>query len=651
VLVALLTGAPAGADLPTEATVCVVADSGGFSNPFAGQALDGAEQAGRMHQVEVLAFAPESEFELEPLLHELVEGEGCDLIIGVGFLVAGASELLVTEYPDQLFSFLDFAYPDAFLNVASVQFRVDQPSFIAGYIAAGISETGAVGIYGGMHIPPVTQFMDGYALGVEYYNDRYGTDVEVLGWDVDTQTGLFTDVFWDPWAGYEVTVELFEAGADTVFAVAGGTGEGSLTAAAEWKAAGQTVRIIEPDYDWYDLFGDDSRILLTSVLKETGVAAHHQVEAFANGTWSPGQVWEDLISEGVGLAKFHKTNDQVPPEIREDLKPLAADIAAGNLLTSPWFPLGPVGSVDNPLTVVLFDWEPAIAEAAILEDALRDLTGLEVAVVVAADPNTPVSYLCALTDSTVGMLTAGQVRMAYDFCGADPVYKAVRFGWDSYWTQFVAARGSGFEGLEDLAGMSWAFSDHGSISSYVVPRGMFNLAGVEVGTQFFTGSHTDAVLAVYNGTADFATSFFSPPRTPGEPWEEGDPPDIPDEYVDDCELIGDEGNEQLWCDGYRVLDPRQMVARELGVADVVEKVEIFMITPGIPNDGLSFGGEMPEDVRSLVEAAFEEMADESSPYYDAFMNSLRAMHSWQGLSPADILDYDWITEVLWAAEE
>ena len=45
------------------------------------------------------------------------------------------------------------------------------------------------------------------------------------------------------------------------------------------------------------------------------------------------------------------------------------------------------------------------------------------------------------------------------------------------------------------------------------------------------------------------------------------------------------------------------------------------------------------------------MADESSPYYDAFMNSLRAMHSWQGLSPADILDYDWITEVLWAAEE
>ena len=149
VLVALLTGAPAGADLPTEATVCVVADSGGFSNPFAGQALDGAEQAGRMHQVEVLAFAPESEFELEPLLHELVEGEGCDLIIGVGFLVAGASELLVTEYPDQLFSFLDFAYPDAFLNVASVQFRVDQPSFIAGYIAAGISETGAVGIYAG----------------------------------------------------------------------------------------------------------------------------------------------------------------------------------------------------------------------------------------------------------------------------------------------------------------------------------------------------------------------------------------------------------------------------------------------------------------------------------------------------------------------
>ncbi len=646
-MLALVGVVPAGADQPTGGTVCVVADPGGFENPFAGQALEGAEKAALRHQLEVVSFAPDTEAALAELLSDLVEGGSCDLLIGIGFIVAGAAEPLIGAYPDQLFSFIDNVFPVEFPNVASVQFRVDQPSFLAGYLAAGISETGAVGVYGGMPFPAVTLFMDGYALGVDYYNDRYGTAVDVLGWDVATQTGMFTDAFADPEAGYEATVELFEAGADTVFAVAGGTGMGSLTAAAEWKAAGHNVRVIEPDFDWYDLFGDEARVLLTGVLKNTGVAAFHQVEAFATDTWASGPVWEDLVSDGVGLAKFHKTNDQVPDGLREDLKPLAAEISAGMILTSPWFPLGPVGTAGHPVTVVLFSWEPPGGEAGILESALAELTGLELTVIIGPSPDTPMTYLCGLPDSTVGLLLTSQVMGAYDMCGADPTYKSVRFGSDVYWAQFVTLRDSGYGELGDFAGATWAYSDVGSTSSYVVPRGMFNLADVAVGAETSAGSHWEAVLAVYEGAADFATTYFTPPITPGDPWEEGDPPDIPDEFVDDCVLT----DGQLWCDGYRVVDPRQVLARDLGLVDVVEKVEITMISPGIPNDGLSFGGAMPADVRATVMAAFEELADEGSPHYGAFLDSFYSLYSWQELSPADISEYEWISAVFWAAGE
>ena len=61
--------------------------------------------------------------------------------------------------------------------------------FLAGYLAAGVSQTGAVGTFGGMQIPSVAVFMDGYQLGVEKYNEDKSGAVEVFGWDAATQKG------------------------------------------------------------------------------------------------------------------------------------------------------------------------------------------------------------------------------------------------------------------------------------------------------------------------------------------------------------------------------------------------------------------------------------------------------------------------------
>ncbi len=97
--------------------------------------------------------------------------------------------------PTQKFSIVDYAFDPTIPNVLGQVFTTDQAGFLAGYVAAGVSKTGKIGTFGGIQIPPVTVFMDGFALGAKAYNEKHGTNVQVLGWDPVTQTGLFTGNF------------------------------------------------------------------------------------------------------------------------------------------------------------------------------------------------------------------------------------------------------------------------------------------------------------------------------------------------------------------------------------------------------------------------------------------------------------------------
>ncbi|MDH3425073.1 MAG: BMP family ABC transporter substrate-binding protein [Acidimicrobiia bacterium] len=325
---------PASAGHGVNGKVCIVNDIGGGEDPFRESAAAGAKQAEAKLHVEVVTLDADTEAEVLANIDAFVTG-GCDLIIGIAFIVAGLMEPFIDGNPDQQFAVIDFTFFGAYPNVAEVQFRSDQSAFLAGYIAAGISETGEVGVFGGLPIPAVTIFMDGYALGVHYYNAQYGTTVEVLGWDPDLQTGLFSFDFQDPAAGQAIAADLYDLGADTVFPVAGRTGYGSLDEAELRKQAGESVRVIGVDFDWADEFGDPDRVILTSVVKDFGVAVFNQAAAIADGTWQGGEVWEDLESGAVDIAPFAKTNRQVPGFLKNDLKDIRAGIIDESIATMP----------------------------------------------------------------------------------------------------------------------------------------------------------------------------------------------------------------------------------------------------------------------------------------------------------------------------
>ena len=81
------------------------------------------------------------------------------------------------------FSIVDYAYDPAIPNVVGQVFKTDEAAFLAGYAAAGVTKTGKVGTFGGLPIPTVTIFMDGFAEALPNTMKLRAPHVEVLGWD------------------------------------------------------------------------------------------------------------------------------------------------------------------------------------------------------------------------------------------------------------------------------------------------------------------------------------------------------------------------------------------------------------------------------------------------------------------------------------
>jgi len=300
-----------------------------------------------------------------------------------------------------------------------------------------------------------------------------------------------------------------------------------------------------------------------------------------------------------------------------------------------------LGTPENPIQVLFVpsvEAEVIVSGGEIMKTALEDATGLSYEVSVPTSYAATIEEMCAAPDRTMGFIPGLGYVLASNLCGVDVAFKAVRFGYDVYWAQFLVPRDSAYQSLDDLAGLSWAYPDPGSTSGYMVPLLTLNEAGVEPGATVEAGGHPQAALAVYRGDADFATTFYSPPLLPEGEWSEGDPPDIPEEFLADCAVTPE---DQLWCGDYRVLDARASAREE--APDIVQEVRILAITQGIPNDTLSFGPEFPPDIRAQIEEALLAFAE--TPEWEESIGN-QDHYGWTAINTATDAEYDGLRQIV-----
>ncbi|WP_302701401.1 BMP family protein [uncultured Actinomyces sp.] len=312
---------------------CAVSDAGGWDDKsFNESAYNGLKAAQDSLGIQINTAESSSDTDFVPNVEAMVS-DGCTLIIGVGFNLEQAIHKSAEQNTDLHYALVDSSFTDGqetvtLENGRPLLFNTAEAAFLAGYAAAGMTKTGKVATFGGMKIPSVTVFMDGFVDGVDAYNKAKGTSVQVLGWDKATQNGSFTQDFDNQTLGKEQAQQFISQGADIIMPVAGPVGLGAAAAA---KADGNTW-IIGVDSDWYEANPDYSSIVLTSVMKEIGASVEQSIKDSVDGKFSSDPYVGTLANGGVSLAPFHDFDAKVSDELKADLAKLTEDIKSGKLV-------------------------------------------------------------------------------------------------------------------------------------------------------------------------------------------------------------------------------------------------------------------------------------------------------------------------------
>jgi basic membrane protein A len=308
----------------------MVTDIGGIDDrSFNASAWAGVQAAKQAASNVDPKYAPSNaEADYEPNLRQYVT-QKCNFILAVGGLMGTATKKVAAENPSSQFAIVDSAIAGA-TNVFPMQFATDQAAFLAGYLAAGYSKSGKVATYGGLKIPPVTVFMDGFADGVAQYNKVKGKNVQVLGWDKAKQNGTFAESFVDQNKGKSITNTFVAQGADVVMPVAGGTGLGTGDVA---KASGGKVSVIWVDQDGCKSAAQYCDVFLTTVVKNINDAVKEAVATGAEGkplAATPGFLGT-LANNGVSLAPYNQFDSKIDSGLKAEVDKLKQDIIAGTI--------------------------------------------------------------------------------------------------------------------------------------------------------------------------------------------------------------------------------------------------------------------------------------------------------------------------------
>ena len=307
-LSAVLTGA-------AFADPAIIYDLGGkFDKSFNEAAYNGAEAWKAETGGTYIDLELQNDAQREQALRRFAS-QGANPIVMAGFSWGTALGTVASEFPDTNFVVIDAVVDQP--NVQSIIFDEHTGSFLVGALAALKSETGTVGFVGGMDVPIIHKFYCGYAQGAKAVNPNVTL--------IENYTGTTPEAWNDPVTAGELTKAQFDAGADVVFAAAGGSGLGVLQAAAD---AGKLAIGVDSNQNYLH-----PGSVLTSMLKRVDVAVTTAFkEAGDDATFKPGISVLGLAESGVGYSLDEHNASLISDDMKAKVDDLSAQIQSGALV-------------------------------------------------------------------------------------------------------------------------------------------------------------------------------------------------------------------------------------------------------------------------------------------------------------------------------
>lgn len=310
-----------GLEAPDGFRVNLVTDIGkvddGTFNQFAYDGMMAAVECFGIEESDFIETVSESDYAAN--IATSLEGQP-DVVITVGFLLTDDTKAAAEANPDINFIGVDQYLDEYPPNMAGEQFAEDQAGYLAGVIAASLSETGVIGVVGGLEtVPPVVKLVNGYTVGAQSVNP----DINVLS--------VYLDSFTDPATGASTANQFIGEGADVIFGAGGQTGSGGVAAAAE-----QGVWGIGVDQDeYYTTFAGGSaagsEYLASSAVKRVDLSTFQLIAAAVAGEFQGGLYIGDAANNQVAFAPPHDAD--VPDEVIAAAEEALAGLADGSITT------------------------------------------------------------------------------------------------------------------------------------------------------------------------------------------------------------------------------------------------------------------------------------------------------------------------------
>ncbi len=185
-----------------------------------------------------------------------------------------------------------------------------------------------VGTFGGMQIPSVAVFMDGYQLGVEQYNKDKSANVQLFGWDIASQTGSFTGGFDANDIAKQTAQSVIDNGVDVLLPVGGPVYQSAAAAIAD---SGKNILMLGVDSDLAVADTSVADITLVSIMKAIDQSVYDATIDASKGNFDPKPYIGTLENEGVKLSSFHDFESKLPAGLTDELDALAKKIVSGEI--------------------------------------------------------------------------------------------------------------------------------------------------------------------------------------------------------------------------------------------------------------------------------------------------------------------------------
>jgi len=291
----------------------IVYDAGGkFDKSFNQSAFEGSERFKKETGIKVIEAQASSDTQAEQVLRGLARKK-LDLIAAVGFSQTQAVQKVAQEFPNVRFVLIDAIAKGN--NVNSVLFKEEEGSYLVGVAAAIASKSKKIGFVGGMDIPLIRTFSCGYAQGAKATNPKIENFSNMVG---------TTAAAWnDPAKGGELARAQFDRGVDVVFAVAGGSGMGTLQTA---KEKGKLAIGVDSNQNYLH-----PGTMLTSMVKRVDLAVYDSFMQMKAGTWKAGLTYKGLKEGGVDWALDKDNRAVVTPEIEKKVLEAKTNIINGKV--------------------------------------------------------------------------------------------------------------------------------------------------------------------------------------------------------------------------------------------------------------------------------------------------------------------------------